>query len=315
MIQVLHSDRKQANYLLVPWHANYGCGDNVRHIHPVYHFIFILAGRGQMERDGYSLALEKGDLLIVNPNELHVFHAELETGFSYYSLNFYLLAGEQAACLGGTRIWQGLVDLNQLAALAETEPLEQLFDLAFFQHQRKVRLPDFYWSRLEQLLLLYDRRFAAVNPGFKRFWLDPQTADKAAFALLSHVLLTELLELFSQAGRPDDRAANEDPLLTGLTGYFNSLVRQKYRQDALYEQFKYNPVYLSAYFRKKTGMTPRAYINSQKIRQACLLLQSTSLRIEDIAADLHYHSPSHFCVSFKNRMHMTPKAYRELSLQ
>lgn len=69
--------------------------------------------------------------------------------------------------------------------------------------------------------------------------------------------------------------------------------------------------YLSALFKKETGMTLTDYIHTTRIRQALLLLNSSSLSIGVIAARCGFPDSNYFTRTFKKYQGITPKAYRE----
>lgn len=314
IIQSISSSANRNNYLVVPWHANYGKGDNQRHIHPVYHLIMILDGAGNIEKDREDLPLAPGDLLIINPNEQHVIHADSRLGLSFYALSFYLVAQEKLENQDMAALLDGQVDLQRLAELAETLPLEQLFQLTVMQDKQKWALPTQVKAALTRLILDYEPRLAELNPHFKRFWLDPQTRDKTGFARLTGLMLVEWLHLLDQSGtdRTEDRS---DPLLDELCRTLDGFVYARYSHKALQHKLNYNPVYLAARFKAKTGLTPQAYVDLQKIRQACIDLHQGGDSIEIIARRLQYSSPGHFCANFKKVMLMTPSQYRSATRQ
>lgn len=68
--------------------------------------------------------------------------------------------------------------------------------------------------------------------------------------------------------------------------------------------------YLSGHFKKETGQTFTAYVNSRRVNLAKHLLRTTSLQVQTIAQhcgilDFHY-----FCRVFKNCVGKTPTEYR-----
>lgn len=313
VVQFLYSPFTRRGFLAVPWHANFGSGDNQRHIHPVYHLMLILGGRGRIERDNGEHALQAGDLLIINPNELHVLRADSEAGLTFYSLSFYLLPQEALSGPDIDGLNRGAVALDDLAERAETTPLDQLFALTALEGKTSWPLPDALKARLMRVIMDYEPLFSAVNPYFKRFWLDPQTRDKAEFARLTHQMLTEWLHLLDQAGH--EANIPDDVLQARICGVLDGMVYGRYSHQAVKAQLNYNPVYLAGYFKEKTGLSPRAYVDRQKIRQACSDLHQTSDSVEAIASRLGYSSTGHFCTNFKKIMHMTPSQYREATQQ
>jgi AraC family transcriptional activator of pobA len=59
------------------------------------------------------------------------------------------------------------------------------------------------------------------------------------------------------------------------------------------------------------GVAPKTYLREQRIARAQVLLQSTSLSIEEIALCLGYDEPTSFFRAFKRATGMTPGVYRQ----
>jgi AraC family transcriptional regulator len=58
------------------------------------------------------------------------------------------------------------------------------------------------------------------------------------------------------------------------------------------------------------GTTPHQYLIEQRIERAKVLLSATVSSVTDISATLGFSSPSHFATTFKQRVGVTPTAYR-----
>lgn len=65
------------------------------------------------------------------------------------------------------------------------------------------------------------------------------------------------------------------------------------------------------HFLSATGTTPGQALRDTKLKQACHLLGSTTLRITDIAEKCSYGSSSHFTQAFRRSMDMTPRDFRK----
>lgn len=75
-------------------------------------------------------------------------------------------------------------------------------------------------------------------------------------------------------------------------------------------------VYLSAdhlnkIFKKETGLTLKAYLLQEKMKEAKTLLKNTNLPVSYIAAKLGYTNFSHFSFTYKKEMGLTPLEERE----
>lgn len=69
--------------------------------------------------------------------------------------------------------------------------------------------------------------------------------------------------------------------------------------------------YLSALFKKEVGMTMTDYINQTRIRQALVLLNTTSLSVQEIASRCGFSDSNYFTRTFKKFQGISPKGYRE----
>jgi AraC family transcriptional regulator len=71
-----------------------------------------------------------------------------------------------------------------------------------------------------------------------------------------------------------------------------------------------SPFHFSRLFKKVTGTTPLAYLASQRIARARLLLAQSDLPITQIAAQVGYGSASNFTKAFRQDAGLTPKQFR-----
>ena len=74
------------------------------------------------------------------------------------------------------------------------------------------------------------------------------------------------------------------------------------------------PNYLGALFKKWTGSTFPAYLNTVRLRHACNLLLTTDLSVKEIAFASGYRSVEHFCYTFQKMLRTTPRAFRQAQL-
>ena len=78
----------------------------------------------------------------------------------------------------------------------------------------------------------------------------------------------------------------------------------------LAHQLGVSDAHLRRLFRAAHGRTPRRYLLESRIQQAATLLCTTSDRIESIAADVGFPSPTRFGQAFRAVMSITPSEYR-----
>ena len=72
-----------------------------------------------------------------------------------------------------------------------------------------------------------------------------------------------------------------------------------------------NPSYLSALFRKETGMTLTEFVTKKRIEHAADLLSSTGLQIQTIAQQCGMLDVNYFTKAFKKIYKVTPSEYRK----
>jgi len=68
---------------------------------------------------------------------------------------------------------------------------------------------------------------------------------------------------------------------------------------------------LTLMFREQTGMTVFAFIREARIARGVELLQQTGMDVQDIAMMIGFHNAGNFATAFRERIGMTPSAYRQ----
>lgn len=68
---------------------------------------------------------------------------------------------------------------------------------------------------------------------------------------------------------------------------------------------------LTLMFRQQTGMTVFAFIREVRIARGVELLQQTEIDVQDIALLIGFHNAGNFATAFRERMGVTPSAYRQ----
>ena len=69
--------------------------------------------------------------------------------------------------------------------------------------------------------------------------------------------------------------------------------------------------YLSSLFKKEVNMTLTDYINSTRIRQSLILLNTTTMSIQEISMKCGFSDSNYFTRTFKKFQGQSPKGYRE----
>jgi AraC family transcriptional regulator len=72
-----------------------------------------------------------------------------------------------------------------------------------------------------------------------------------------------------------------------------------------------SPSHFAHEFRHSTGQTPFQYLLDQRMARARQLLRSTNLPVQFISAQTGFKSPVNFIRSFRQRIGLTPQAWRK----
>lgn len=70
-------------------------------------------------------------------------------------------------------------------------------------------------------------------------------------------------------------------------------------------------IYLHRIFKQNVGMTIVQYINSLRIKRACVIIENTSRPINDVYLEVGFHNRQHFAHTFKLFMGSTPSEYKK----
>ncbi|MFL8938061.1 AraC family transcriptional regulator [Rossellomorea oryzaecorticis] len=94
--------------------------------------------------------------------------------------------------------------------------------------------------------------------------------------------------------------------------YIHNHFREPIRLETLAELEHYHPAYYSAWFKKKTGRNPKAYISELRLNEAEHLLLSTGWTMSRISEEVGFENSSSFTRWFSRRKGISPQAFRHL---
>lgn len=94
--------------------------------------------------------------------------------------------------------------------------------------------------------------------------------------------------------------------------YIHRHFKESIRLETLAQLEHYHPAYYSAWFKKKTGRSPKAYISDLRLKEAKHLLMSTSWSMSVISGELGFENSSSFTRWFSRCEGVAPQKYRIL---
>jgi AraC-like DNA-binding protein/quercetin dioxygenase-like cupin family protein len=128
--------------------------------------------------------------------------------------------------------------------------------------------------------------------------------------------------LLEEAESPENRTS-----LMSLARYVSTKLQQSHSPsvDYIHKHFKnpirletlaeiehYHPAYYSAWFKKKHGMSPKAYISELRLKEAKHLLMSTGWSMSRISEEVGFENASSFTRWFVRCERISPQQYRML---
>lgn len=120
----------------------------------------------------------------------------------------------------------------------------------------------------------------------------------------------EIVSVFTKAVRNYSFTQPKNYIIYKIERFVNSRVQESLSLKILSEEFKINKNYLSALFSRQTGKTLTSFIRERKIAHSKFLLETTDLRLVEIAETLSFSSQSAFTNAFREIVGTSPKAYR-----
>lgn len=105
-----------------------------------------------------------------------------------------------------------------------------------------------------------------------------------------------------------------DPLYCNMAEYLQNNFKENISLSTLAHTFGLTSNYCGRLFKKTFGIAFNEYLNTVRLKNACKLLISSDLTIEQIADDSGFHSLEYFYSVFKKFYGVTPAKYRSLSI-
>lgn len=136
---------------------------------------------------------------------------------------------------------------------------------------------------------------------------EPEDVSSVKAQLIGRSIAAHVLRMVSHwHGSPTGAAMLESGELHRFRSFVEMNIGSKLLDARLAELLGMSASTLRRRFKATTGMTPREYIISERIRVARKLLLETSVSIGDVAHACGFADHSHLCVSFIQHLGMSP---------
>ncbi len=253
-------------------------GENISvHHHDFYEIYFLLGGNVDFLIEGKTHHLEPGDLLLINPQELH--QAQIRPDSLYERIV----------------LW---IDRNFLASLGNSQSdLTACFDNDSPMHTNLLRPDKIRRAALQDLLEKLTAEFYGEKPGGELY----------AQSLLLQFMVEVNRMMQNVTNR--DHSRQEDPdLVSQVLAYIGSHFQDSINLEQLAAEFFVSKYYLSHEFSKRVGISIYRYVIFRRLMLAKELMESGSAP-GAVYQSCGFGDYANFYRAFKSEYGISPKAY------
>lgn len=253
------------------------------HWHKELEVNFILEGKASFRVNDETFLSQAGDIFVIQPNALHsIYPYEKET-----------------------QVYETLV-----------------FDSDILEMDKLVRGTREYIEPIKKSELLLCPHISAGDRGYEAIYQCTQAIfgyAKKNSALDDMMVKGKTLE-FMYYMIQNGHVRTEDtyqvlPALKPVLEYISLHFRETIRISELAERVHLSESYFMSLFQGYIGLSAMEYINQLRLKEACLLLQTSNQSVMEIAFTVGFRNLSNFNRHFKKMTGISPTEYRRLICQ
>lgn|GEM_PF-1509695 len=247
---------------------------------PAYYIWLYTDGAGTMRLNGATYPFHRGTLSVTNPGEPHTILQQCDAATTILGFGFTMVRGRKSSLV---------LSFHRLLSLWSGEDLPEI--------DFPVRIPEGQTRQLERLMDEYTGTL--VPAGMIHYF----PAHKALMDILCF-----LVEQVYVRSEPVDRVAGSPLMRVRIE--IERRYNEKLGLRELGDSVSLSPEHLCRSFRREFGTSPIAYQQEIRLREAKSLLNTTRMRIGEIAVAVGYQSLQHFTRLFAEKSGTTPTEYR-----
>ncbi|MGI6254520.1 MAG: helix-turn-helix domain-containing protein [Acutalibacter sp.] len=170
-------------------------------------------------------------------------------------------------------------------------------DTAYYplEEERLVSLQGLHEEN--QMMFLFDLLFHALEGDYVL----------GNFIYMSQVLSLVLGELYHR----DRGAGVGGGQVTGIIRYMVRHLGESLTLEELSQEFDMSKSSLNALFQRQTGRSPMDFFIRLKMKEACKMLRSSGLRVNEVARQVGYQDPYYFSRLFHKVVGISPREYQQ----
>lgn len=248
------------------------------HQHDFYEVYFFINGNVEYSVEGKIFEMKKGDLLLINPLELHQPRIS-ETQGDYERIV----------------LW---INKDFLFSLSSNDTsLSRCFDSTNPGHSNLIRLSFSAQEELKSMLTELIREQSSDN----------YAKDLASRAILLRILV-ELNRLSLRYAEKHDKESSFSPLILSVLDYINHHYCEKLSLSTIADRFFVSKYYLSHAFNSVVGTSVHRYIILKRLIHAKQML-SSGIKPTTVASNCGFSDYAGFYRAFTGEYGVTPAEY------
>lgn len=140
--------------------------------------------------------------------------------------------------------------------------------------------------------------------------MDYSRQENICKNMLPYAVSMLMMELTQESAAKLRSTNSLSPVISAVSEWIRSNCHRSISISSVAENFHYNPQYISARFKKETGQTITAYINSIRIELSKTLLANSDISIKEAAYSCGFADEKYYMRIFREREGMTPLQYK-----
>jgi len=253
------------------------------HWHEHFELIFMISGKLNLNCNANSIDAKTGDLLIINPNDLHNLYS-LSQKVEYYCIIFDINLIQS--------ISNDSTDINYLRPLIEN----RLIFNNFSKYNNSM------YNCARDIFSEYEG-----SSSVKHFII------KAKIMELMGLVFSNCDYSNINSNIKNNKRSNQK-LMQNILLHLNKNYKEQITLEGLAEEFNISYHHICHIFKDFTNKSVMAYVTEQRIEKSLHLLETTTLPISEIAALVGYQDSNYYSRVFKKTMNMSPREYIKKSL-
>jgi len=252
------------------------------HWHPDLEISYKLEGSAKYIINGYPELVEAGDLIIINPKQLHqaTLTSDVPLRSEVLIMNYNFVKSQM----------MDIVDEAIIIPLIQTK---------FIFHN-----------------VIKDKEVIALFHEIRGELLQ----KRARYQLRVKKLMLTLIDMLFEKGLHYENKAykrkneiDSNDITRHVIEFIHSNYSTKVTLDAISNSVQVSKFHLCKLFKSTTGTTINNYLKIYRLSQSIQLLKDTKKNISEIAYDVGFNSPSYFIEKFKEIHGITPHQYKKTS--